>query len=193
VSVYLIDGYNLLHEVLRQQGSGSDRLLASEDLDRERNRLVDHIASFMGGTSDRAIVVFDARGEALQKVETATAQMEVYFGSFTRSADSIIESEVFRLTPGENVIVVSSDYNLQKTVFRPDVLRRSSRQFATDLQNNTKKIANSQNCITMSHRIEDRVPANTLDRLTRLRDELRQDAPNEDDSEDSGRGPVSGP
>ena len=127
------------------------------DLEDERQRLLDRIASYMGGTSDRAIVVFDSHAQMLQKSESATANVEVYFGSFSQSADSIIEREVFALSAGENVIVVSSDYQLQKTVFRPNVIRRSSRQFVADLQDDTKRIANPQNCITMSHRIEDRI------------------------------------
>ena len=48
MSVYLIDGYNVLHEYL-----GHVEVTHLED---ERNRLIDHIASYMGGSSDRAIV-----------------------------------------------------------------------------------------------------------------------------------------
>lgn len=198
VSVYLIDGYNLLHQILdrpaegrRRTGTGRardqrraeggseeggpERYGPAVDLEEERGRLLDRIASFMGGTSDRAMVVFDSRAQALQKSESATAQVEVYFGSFSRSADSIIEREAYALSAGESVIVVSSDYQLQKTVFRPDVIRRSSRQFASELQEHTKKIANRQNCITMSHRIEERIPSDTLEKLARLREEVEED------------------
>jgi predicted RNA-binding protein with PIN domain len=219
MSVYLIDGYNLLHQVVGRQEPGGRRSGGqgpkggsrgggqsvagptgggpggelgdgvsgtSVDLDDERRRLLDRIASYMGGTSDRAIVVFDSRAQMLQKSETATAQVEVYFGSFSQSADSIIEREVFALTPGENVIVVSSDYQLQKTVFRPNVIRHSSRQFAAELQEDTKRIANRQNCITMSHRVEERIPQSTLEQLAQLRDELEAEAPCEGGSAGPG-------
>jgi predicted RNA-binding protein with PIN domain len=164
VSVYLIDGYNLLHQVLGHEAAGN--------LEEERGRLVDRIASYMGGTSDRAIVVFDAHSQVLQKTESATRNVEVYFGSFSRSADSIIEKEAYDLSEGGSVVVVSSDYALQQTILRPNVIRRSSRQFAGDLQEHTKKIAISQNCITMGHRIEDRIDPGTVDRLKALRDGL---------------------
>ncbi len=164
MSVYLIDGYNVLHEFLGHEVVG--------DLEDERNRLVDRIASFMGGTSDRAIVVFDSRVQTLQKSESATGNVAVYFGSFSRSADSIIEREVFTTSAGENVTVVSSDYNLQKTIFRPNVIRRSARQFVDDLRIHTRRIANQQNCITMNHRIEDRVDSVTVDKLKALREKL---------------------
>jgi len=164
MSVYLIDGYNLLHEVLGHGG-----VLQLED---ERRRLIDRIASYMGGTSDRAIVVFDGKGPMLQKGESATTNVEVYFGSFSRSADSIIEKEAFKLSQGERVVVISSDYQLQQTILRPNVIRRSSRQFAGDLQEHTKRIAISPDCITMNHRIEDRIDPGTVDRLKELRDKL---------------------
>ena len=162
MSVYLIDGYNVLHEYL---GHGE-----VTDLEEERNRLIDHIASYMGGSSDRAIVVFDSRVQLLQKTESATRNVEVYFGSFSRSADMIIEREVYQLIAGESVTVVSSDYQLQKTTFLPKVIRRSSRQFVEDLQHHTKSIANPSNCITMNQRIEDRVGRETVERLKALRD-----------------------
>jgi predicted RNA-binding protein with PIN domain len=167
VAVYLIDGYNVLHELIGHADIA--------DLEEERNRLVDRTASFMGGTSDRAIIVFDSRPQVLQKQESATSNVEVYFGSFSRSADSIIEREVFARSAGEIVMAVSSDYQLQKTVFRPNVMRRSSRQFVGDLQEFTKMIANSDKCTTMSNRIEERIDPATADRLKSLRDDLATD------------------
>ncbi len=227
MSVYLIDGYNLLHQILGQRESGAsggarrrggrqhgsrartdrDRVgggpatgpgdwddtrssadaghgdiarQGSIDLEDERRRLLDRIASYMGGTSDRAVVVFDSHSQLLQKSESATAQVEVYFGSFSHSADAIIEREVYAVSAGENVVVVSSDHQLQQTVFLPNVIRCSSRQFAGELQAHTRRIANRQNCITMSHRIEERIPAGTLEKLARLRDELEHVSPPEE-------------
>jgi predicted RNA-binding protein with PIN domain len=164
MTVYLIDGYNVLHQTL-----GHKALLDMED---ERRRLMDRIASFMGASSDRAVVVFDAHSEMLQKQESATRNVDVYFGSFARNADSIIEREAFSISQGEGVVVVTSDYQLQQTTFRPNVIRRSSRQFAEDLQEHTKRIAISADCITMSHRIEDRIDPGTVDRLKMLRERL---------------------
>jgi predicted RNA-binding protein with PIN domain len=164
VTVYLIDGYNLLHQVLGHK--------EIQDLEDERTRLVDRIASYMGGSSDRAIIVFDAAGQLLQKHESATKNVQVYFGSFSRSADSIIEREAFNISQGEGVVVVTSDYELQRTTFRPNVIRQSSRQFAEELQEHTKSVANSSECTTMSHRIEDRMDPGTVDRLKRLREKL---------------------
>ncbi len=195
MTVFLIDGYNVLHQMVGHRhlrGGGGFRghqgrtrdagALSSEpgspfgrgdlDLEEARKQLIDRIASYMGRSSDRAIVVFDSHTQMLQKQESATANVEVYFGSFSHSADAIIEREAFTASAGENVVVVSSDYQLQKTIFRPNVIRRSSRQFVADLQEETKRIAISQNCTTMSHRIEDRVDSVTVDKLKALRDSL---------------------
>ena len=193
MTVYLIDGYNVLHQFIghkelpagkgtcSSKGAGSSEGAAGSkgvpggggpDLEDTRKRLLDRIASYMGRTSDRAVVVFDSHAQLLQKQESATANVEVYFGSFSHSADSIIEREVYAISAGQTVIVVSSDYQLQKTIFRPNVIRRSSRQFVSDLQEETKRIAISPNCTTMSHRIEDRVDVETVDKLKALRDSL---------------------
>ncbi len=182
MTVYLIDGYNVLHQLIghKQLGAGAGAATSQgvggagsePDLEDARKRLLDRIASYMGRTSDRAIVVFDSHAQLLQKQESATANVEVYFGSFSHSADSIIEREVYAISAGKNVIVVSSDYQLQKTIFRPNVIRRSSRQFVSDLQEETKRIAIFPNCTTMSHRIEDRVDPETVDKLKALRDSL---------------------
>jgi uncharacterized protein len=182
MTVYLIDGYNVLHQYIGHKqlpagksagGSKSAGASGGEpDLEDARKRLLDRIASYMGRSSDRAVVVFDSHAQMLQKQESATANVEVYFGSFSHSADSIIEREVYALSAGQNVIVVSSDYQLQKTIFRPNVIRRSSRQFVSDLQEETRSIAIPPNCTTMSHRIEDRVDPETVDKLKALRDSL---------------------
>jgi predicted RNA-binding protein with PIN domain len=176
MSVYIIDGYNLMHELL---GHPVSRNAGDEGvhgfipfLEDERRRLVDRIASYMGGTADRAIVVFDSKTQELQKTERATANVTLHFGSFDRSADSIIEREVFALDAGEKVVVVTSDYGLQKVVFRPNVVRQSSREFLRDLQEHTKKIANHKTCITIGNRVEERIPSRTLDKLKALREEL---------------------
>jgi uncharacterized protein len=211
MTVFLIDGYNVLHQLVghkqlpgsgkfagrqgrrsrspgergglgrgspseqgREPAAGSPFDGSDLDLEAARKRLLDRIASYMGRSSDRAIVVFDSHAQLLQKQESATRNVEVYFGSFSHSADSIIEREAFAASAGENVIVVSSDYQLQKTIFRPNVIRRSSRQFVSDLQEETKRIAISQNCTTMNHRIEDRVDPETVDKLKALRDSLTE-------------------
>jgi predicted RNA-binding protein with PIN domain len=175
LSIYLIDGYNLLHALRRIEGRDSGGNFAAGELEQERGWLLDRIASHMGASSDRAIVVFDAKRDQLQRGESRSRNVEVFFGSFSRSADSIIERETYALRSEESIVVVSSDYALQKTVFLPNVVRRSSRQFAQDLEEDTTKVANLKNCTTISNRVEDKLDAKALDRLKELRESLEHE------------------
>lgn len=172
MTAYLIDGYNVMHELRRAEGRRLRDDLAPGELEDERNRLLDRIYSFMGGTSDRAVVVFDGRSSSLHRGQSATANVEVYFGSLERSADAIIERVTYRLSAAENVVVVTSDYGLQKTTFLPNVTRRSARQFVADLQYHTREVANSKNCTRMVHRVEDRIDPRSRKGLEALRRRL---------------------
>ena len=73
--------------------------------------------------------------------------------------------------------MVSSDYDIQKTVFRANVTRRSSAQFVLDLSENTKKVAEFRKCTTIGHRVEDRIDAETLEKLKALRAGLEGSSP----------------
>jgi predicted RNA-binding protein with PIN domain len=178
VTVYLIDGYNLLHALIKAESRcGLGETLEPGRLEDERHRLLDRVASFMGGTKDRAIVVFDARKSKLEKQVVSARNVEVFFGSFDRSADSIIERAAYSLREYEGIIVVSSDYDIQKTVFQANVTRRSSAQFVLDLSENTKKVAEFRKCTTIGHRVEDRIDAETLEQLKALRASLERRNP----------------
>ncbi|MHB8867222.1 MAG: NYN domain-containing protein [Thermoleophilia bacterium] len=172
MTTYLVDGYNVMHELRRAERRQLRDDLAQGELEDERARLLDRIYSFMGGTSDRTIVVFDSQESSLHRGQSATANVEVYFGSFERSADDIIERAVYQLSAAESVVVVTSDYGLQKTIFRPNVIRRSARQFVADLQHHTREVANSKNCTTMVHRVEDLIDPESRKGLEALRRRL---------------------
>ncbi|MHB9150488.1 MAG: NYN domain-containing protein [Thermoleophilia bacterium] len=175
MTVFLIDGYNVMHELRRSEGRDQEGDLAPGQLEDERARLLDRIASFMGGTPDRAIVVFDSSNASLQKGQSATTNVQIYFGSLERSADAIIERVTYSLSAAENVVVVTSDYGLQKTIFLRNVTRCSSRQFVSDLQHHTREVAISEKCTNMMHRVEDRIDPESLEHLKELRKRLEED------------------
>ena len=119
--------------------------------------------------------MFDSKKSAMQRVQSAARNVEIYFASFSRSADALIERETYAMRTAGSIVVVTSDYGLQKTVFLPNVIRRSSRQFVHDLQEHTTKVANRENCITIGHRVEENVDAATLSQLKALREQLEHD------------------
>ncbi len=178
MTVYLIDGYNVLYALLQAEGRGASR--QSMDLERERSRLVDRLASHMAGTSHRAVVVFDSKRARLERVESASKNVEVYFGSFSRSADAIIERVAYRLRRDETVVVVSSDYVLQQTVFSPSqerfpVVRASSAQFVAEMMEAARFTAKTSSGPGTAQRVEDRLPADVLGKMKALRDSLQDD------------------
>lgn len=107
-TLYLFDGYNLLHA-----GAASDR-----------RELVDRLASFVALRGARGVVVFDGAGE-----DESFGPLEVRFAS---SADGLIERIAAGARDAETVCVVSSDAAIRGTVGQ-EVRRRSSGSFLSDL------------------------------------------------------------
>ncbi len=107
-TLYLFDGYNLLHA-----GAGADR-----------DQLVDLLASFVAARGVRGVVVFDGVGESRQ-----IGQLEV---RFAEHADDVIERLAAERRLDERVAVVSSDAAIHQTA-GPIVERVASRDFAREL------------------------------------------------------------
>lgn len=107
-TLYLFDGYNLLH-------AGAAR---------DREQLVDALASFVGSRGARGVVVFDGAGE-----ERSVGALEV---RFAEHADDVIERLAAERRLAERVAVVSSDAQIRETA-GPIVERIPSRRFAREL------------------------------------------------------------
>jgi predicted RNA-binding protein with PIN domain len=90
-TLYLFDGYNLLH-------AGSFR---------DRDDLVDTLASFVAGQGARGVVVFDGVGE-----ERAIGTLQV---RFTAHADDLLERLAAENRKNESVCIVSSDHAVRWT------------------------------------------------------------------------------
>jgi predicted RNA-binding protein with PIN domain len=176
MTVYLFDGYNVLHELVRAEGRGGHGRSLQGGLEDERAHLLDRVASFMGGTHDRAIAVFDSKKAALQRVESASRNVEVYFGSLARSADAVIEKCAFQLRAEEDIVVVSSDHVVQQTVFMTNVTRMSSRQFVLQLKENERAISDPGPVHKGGDRVEDRLRPEVRRQLESLREELAEEA-----------------
>ena len=90
-TLYLFDGYNLLHA-----GTFTDR-----------DELVDTLASFVAGRGARGVVVFDGVGE-----ERAIGPLAV---RFTAHADDLLERLAAENRKSELVCIVSSDHAVRWT------------------------------------------------------------------------------
>jgi predicted RNA-binding protein with PIN domain len=90
-TLYLFDGYNLLHA-----GTFKDR-----------GALVDTLASFVAGRGVRGVVVFDGVGD-----ERTIGPLQV---RFTTHADDLLERLAAENRASERVCVVSSDHAVRWT------------------------------------------------------------------------------
>ncbi len=108
-TLYLFDGYNILH-------SGGFRTPAE---------LVDRLADFVAVKGARGIVVFDGSGD-----DRAFGRLEVRYASH---ADALIERIAAEHRTTEEVCLVSSDSTLRGTAGRA-VEQRSSARFLSELE-----------------------------------------------------------
>ena len=107
-TLYLFDGYNVLH------ASGL----------QDRNELIDGLASFVAMRGARGVVVFDGGGN-----DTSFGPLEVRYAT---NADSVLERLAAEHRKNERVCLVSSDAAVRGTSGQ-EVAKISSREFASTL------------------------------------------------------------
>jgi predicted RNA-binding protein with PIN domain len=107
-TLYLFDGYNLLHG-----GPHSDR-----------RELVDALASFVATTGARGVVVFDGAGDDVERGPLSVR--------FAPDADTLLERLAAEHRERERVLLVSSDVAVLETAGRA-VAHLSVRAFFRDL------------------------------------------------------------
>jgi predicted RNA-binding protein with PIN domain len=136
--LYLFDGYNILH-------AGSFR---------DREELIDRLASFVAMRGARGVVVFDGVGD-----DTAYGELAVIFAP---EADSLLERLAAEHRALEEVTVVSSDRAIRGTAGQ-EARRVSSKTFLRDLDDAPRKTPE------VGTRLEDTLDENTRSALERLR------------------------
>jgi predicted RNA-binding protein with PIN domain len=108
-TLYLFDGYNVLH------AAGLE----------ERQELVDYLASFVAVRGARGVVVFDGVG-----ADERYGALEVRFAA---NADAVLERLAAEYRSRERVCLVSSDAAVRGTSGQ-EVAKISSREFASTLE-----------------------------------------------------------
>jgi predicted RNA-binding protein with PIN domain len=142
-TLYLFDGYNLLH--------------ASEYTDP--NDLVDMLSSFVAGQGARGVVVFDGAG-----VERAVGPLEVRWAAH---ADDLLERLAAEHRGTEQVCVVSSDDAVRR-VSGQEVRKLTSRLFLAELAPERHRESEPEQR-GAGGRVRDRLDDETRERLERLR------------------------
>lgn len=136
--LYLFDGYNILH-------AGSFR---------EREELIDRLASFVAMRGARGVVVFDGVGD-----DASYGELSV---RFSEHADDLIERLAAEHRSQEEVWVISSDREIRGTAGQ-ETRRVSSKTFLRDLDGNARPT------LEWRSQIEDALDENTRSALERLR------------------------
>jgi predicted RNA-binding protein with PIN domain len=140
-TLYLFDGYNLLHA-----GGMTDA-----------RELVDTLASFVAGKGVRGVVVFDGVGE-----ERQVGRLSV---RYSPHADDLIERLAAEHLRREFVCVVSSDAAVVRTSGQ-EVRKLSSRLFLADLERPIHVEVEQRGT---GGRVRDNLDAETREKLERLR------------------------
>jgi predicted RNA-binding protein with PIN domain len=140
-TLYLFDGYNLLN-------AGAVR---------DRDELVDTLASFVAGKGARGVVVFDGVGE-----ERTVGPLRV---RYTAHADDVLERLAAENRATERVCVVSSDHAVRWTSGQ-EVRKVASRAFLEELAP-VRHVDHEQR--GSGARVGDRLDPDVRERLERLR------------------------
>jgi predicted RNA-binding protein with PIN domain len=142
-TLYLFDGYNLLH---------------ASDLS-EADELVDMLASFVAGVGARGVVVFDGPG-----AERRVGPLEVRWATH---ADDLLERLAAEHRDAEQVCIVSSDDAVRR-VSGQAVRKLTSRRFLAELAPERHRESEPEQR-GAGGRVRDRVDDETRERLERLR------------------------
>lgn len=125
----IVDGYNVIRNNARYAGLGID--YDDDAWNRAREALINDAALLANREFERCTVVFDGAGNVMSRgVPHAEAGIEVVFSPAGVSADSVIEQLAHDAREaGFEVVVVSSDFTIQSTVFGGGVTRMSASAF----------------------------------------------------------------
>lgn len=124
----LVDGYNIIHawEELA--------LLAKDNLDVARNRLIDILSSYQGYRKCLLILVFDAY-KVKDNIGSMTYNGSIYivYTKTAQTADAYIEKATHEMNEDYQVRVATSDFLEQLIISGQQALRISAREFEKEV------------------------------------------------------------
>ena len=164
-TVYIVDGYNVLHALFR----GADK----EEIFARRDWLADQLAGFAALRGARAVLVFDGSGPRSTSSEPVRgAPVEVAFAGGRFTADTLIARRIAGQPADVHVVVVSADQEVQRTASRAGVLRMTPLELARELGDDDRlgqALDSAPDSTRMPSRLEDKVDPETLRRLEEMR------------------------
>ena len=158
----IVDGYNVIHRTPPYTH------IAEQDLDSARLALISDVAAF-AHTDYHATVVFDGHSNPHSDgLAHHIAGVTIIFSRHGCDADSVIEtlSRAAR-EAGEEVVVVTSDVQLQWTVLGGRVARMSADEFAGEIKAEEAEWREHAPSGSSKSRLEDRINADIRTQLSR--------------------------
>jgi len=161
--ILLVDGYNVV-----RNAAGYRHMLAENDMDAARAALVSDVAAFAQHEYCATVVFDGGANPASTGVPHETAGVQVIFSAHGTDADATL-AKLARVQrdQGAEVIVVTSDADLQWTVLGMGCVRMSAPEFTAALAAGGSERAEHNPAGSRKGTFEDRLPADMRDRLRR--------------------------
>lgn len=125
----VVDGYNFIF------AEPELKMIASENLDAARSRLLDRLSNYCGYTGQTAIAVFDGfRTAGNPGSRSDYANIHIVFTPEGETADAYIERLASEVGKNDRVCVVTADTMIRISAMRSGVLRISPNEFMHELE-----------------------------------------------------------
>jgi len=134
---YIVDGYNVLHALFPG--------LRQDELEDRRRWLAEQLAGFAALRGADVTLVFDAHSQPRSVCEPLTGtRVEVCFAGGSQTADEVIARRIAEQPADAAIVVVSADYEVQRTASRAGVRRMTPRELGAEIGVTHKKLANNE-------------------------------------------------
>ena len=167
MKIIFVDGYNVIN-------SWPDlKIKKNNNFDGARRSLIDTMHNYGVYNDCKVIIVFDAHkvSGSIQKLEAVNKNLSIIFTKDGETADSYIEKEVNLLGRKYEVIVVTSDWLEQQTIFQRGAVRMSSLEFyneVLDVENSIRKRKNKSK-VSDKNILSDNIDLEMLKKLEKIR------------------------
>ncbi|AIY79671.1 NYN domain-containing protein [Clostridium botulinum] len=167
MKIIFVDGYNVIN-------SWPDlKIKKNNNFDGARRSLIDTMHNYGVYNDCKVIIVFDAHKVpgSIQKLEAVNKNLSIIFTKDGETADSYIEKEVNLLGRKYEVIVVTSDWLEQQTIFQRGAVRMSSLEFyneVLDVENSIRK-RKSKSKVSDKNILSDNIDLEMLKKLEKIR------------------------
>lgn len=167
MKILFIDGYNVINTWPNL------KKIKDYSYESARQRLIETLQNYANYDECSVNIVFDAHKVEgnIEKQENVDKRLSVVFTKDGETADSYIERKVNELGRRFEVLVVTSDWLEQQTIFQRGAIRISSLEFYHHTIDMEKEITNETEKVTKGNknRLEDSIDKEVLKKLEKIR------------------------